>query len=389
MARTPPRGAAPAWRLTHWRLLLAGVLLSLPLSLQALDAQAADEPSAKAEASSEAESPSEAEWPQGHYPLPEEGDIIGETSTVIAESDDTLLDIGRRHGIGYEEMRRANPDINVWYPGEGTEVVIPSRFILPPGPREGVVVNVAEMRLYFFPEPKDGETPRVETYPVSVGRMDWKTPLGTTSITQMVKNPAWYPPQSIIKEHAEDGRGKLPSVVPAGPDNPLGSRKMRLNIPGYLIHGTNRPDGIGMRVTHGCIRMLPEDVESLFAKVGVGTTVRLINEPFKLGWSDGTLYVQAYPYLDEEEGTTVDRITNALAQVDQAVEGLDYPVDYARLRDVVEVPGGLPVALEYTAPPSQQRAPKTLYEQLELIAADTPKTVDVEAAKALVEHSRA
>ncbi|WP_136254403.1 L,D-transpeptidase family protein [Onishia niordana] len=381
MVKTPPRGTAPAWRLTHWRLLLAGVLLSLPLSLQALDAQAADEPTAKAESSSEAE------WPQGHYPLPEEGDIVGETSTIIAEGSDTLLDIGRRHGIGYEEMRRANPDINVWYPGEGSEIVIPSRFILPPGPREGVVVNVAEMRIYFFPEPKDGEAPHVETYPVSVGRMDWKTPLGTTSITQMVKNPNWYPPQSIIKEHAEDGRGKLPSVVPAGPDNPLGSRKMRLNIPGYLIHGTNRPDGIGMRVTHGCIRMLPEDVESLFAKVGVGTTVRLINEPFKLGWSEGTLYVQAYPYLDEEEGTTVDRITNALAQVDQAVEGLDYSVDYARLRDVVEVPGGLPVALEYTAPPNQQRAPKTLYEQLELIAADTPKTVDVEAAKALVEPS--
>ncbi|WP_192034490.1 L,D-transpeptidase family protein [Halomonas sp. YLGW01] len=380
-ARTHARDVTGPWRLT-----LAGLLLALPLSLTPITALGADDAQTPqgAEVSKDA---GDQAWPQGHYPLPEDGDIVGETSTMIAEASDTLLDIGRRHGIGYEEMRRANPDVNVWYPGEGTEIVIPSRFILPPGAREGVVVNVAEMRIYFFPEPKDGETPRVETYPVSVGRMDWKTPLGTTSITQMVKNPAWYPPQSIIKEHAEDGRGELPRVVPAGPDNPLGSRKMRLNIPGYLIHGTNRPDGIGMRVTHGCIRMLPEDVEALFEKVGVGTQVRLINKPFKLGWSDGTLYVQAYPYLDEEDGTTVERITNALQQVDEEVTGLDYPVDYARLRDVVEVPGGLPVALEYTAPPEPTRPAKTLYERLELIAADTSETVNVRAAKALVERS--
>ncbi|WP_458524592.1 L,D-transpeptidase family protein [Onishia taeanensis] len=385
MARSRATRLSRPERAAPWRLALAGLLLALPLTLQALDAEAADASAAGEEIGSETTS-SDAERPQGHYALPEEGDIVGQTSTIIAETSDTLLDIGRRHGIGYEEMRRANPEVNVWYPGEGTEIVIPSRFILPPGPREGVVVNVAEMRIYFFPEAKDGETRHVETYPVSVGRMDWKTPLGTTSITQMVKNPAWYPPQSIIKEHAEDGRGQLPSVVPAGPDNPLGSRKMRLNIPGYLIHGTNRPDGIGMRVTHGCIRMLPEDVEALFEKVGVGTQVRLINEPFKLGWSNGTLYVQAYPYLDEEDGTTVERITNALSQVDEEVKGLDYPVDYSRLRDVVEVPGGLPVALEYTAPPKHQQTPKTLYERLELIAAET-ETVNVQAAIALVKRS--
>lgn len=308
------------------------------------------------------------DWPQGHYPLPEEGDLVGEVYTITAKKSDTLLDIGREHGIGYEAMRRANPDINVWYPGEGTEVVIPARFILPPGSRQDVVVNVAEMRLYYYPPTEEGETPRVETYPISVGRMDWKTPLGTTTITDKIKNPAWYPPKSIIREHAEDGRGKLPSVVPPGPDNPLGTRKMRLGIPGYLIHGTNRPDGIGMRVTHGCIRMLPEDVEALFDKLSVGTKVHLINESFKLGWSDGTLYVQAYPYLDEEEGTTVQRITEALENVDKSIEGLDYSVDYARLREVVEVPGGRPVALEYA--PEPEPTPETLYDRLELIAAE-------------------
>ncbi|HSH48470.1 MAG TPA: L,D-transpeptidase family protein, partial [Halomonas sp.] len=233
------------------------------------------------------------------FPLPSEGELIGEVYKVTAKRDDTLIDIGHRHGIGYEAMVRANPDVSVWYPGEGTEVTVPGQFILPDAPREGVVVNVAEMRLYYYPPDKK----QVETYPIAVGRMDWKTPLGKTTITEKVKNPSWVPPQSIRKEHAEAG-DPLPAVVPPGPDNPMGTRKMRLGIPGYLIHGTNKPDGVGMRVTHGCIRMLPEHIEDLFPRLPLGTTVRLVNESFKLGWSDGVLYVQAYPYLDDEEGHT-------------------------------------------------------------------------------------
>ncbi|MDR5867046.1 L,D-transpeptidase family protein [Halomonas koreensis] len=308
--------------------------------------------------------------PRGHYPLPEEGDLVGEVYRVEADEEDTLIDIGHEHGIGYRAMVRANPDVSVWYPGEGTEVVIPGRFILPDAPREGVVVNVAEMRLYYYPPARDGEPPRVETYPIAVGRMDWKTPLGTTTITQKVENPAWYPPQSIIEERAAEGR-PVPSVVPPGPDNPLGRHKMRLGIPGYLIHGTNKPEGVGMRVTHGCIRMLPEDIEGLFPRLPVGTRVRLVNEPFKVGWADGSLYAQAYPYLDEEDGTTIQRVTEALGRVDASLEGLDYPVDYARLRAAVEVPNGLPVALE-TPPapePAPAPAPESLYDRLEAIVA--------------------
>ena len=307
------------------------------------------------------------DWPRGHYPLPEEGDLVGEVYTVVSDGEDTLIDIGHEHGIGYEEMVRANPDISIWAPFEGTEVVIPGRFILPEGPREGVVVNVAEMRLYFYPPTEEGETPRVETYPIAVGRMDWKTPLGETRITEKVKDPAWYPPASIRREHAEAG-DPLPSVVPPGPDNPMGTRKMRLGIPGYLIHGTNKPEGVGMRVTHGCIRMLPEDIESLFPRLPIGTQVKLINETIKFGWSNGTLHVQAYPYLDEEDGTTIQHVTEALAQVDTAISGLDYPVDYARLRKVVEVPRGMPVPLEVEA---AEPAPETLWDRLELIATET------------------
>lgn len=305
--------------------------------------------------------------PPGHYRLPEKGDLIGEITTVEADEEDTLIDIGHEHGIGYEAMVRANPDVSVWYPGEGTEVTIPGRFILPDAPREGVVVNVAEMRLYYYPPHAKGEPATVETYPIAVGRMDWKTPLGTTTITDKIRNPAWYPPQSIIKEHAAAGQS-LPSVVPPGPNNPLGRYKMRLGIPGYLIHGTNKPEGVGMRVTHGCIRMLPEDIDSLFPRLPEGTQVRLINDSFKLGWDDGTLYVQAYPYLDEEQGTTIQRVTEALSQVEASIDSNDYPIDYGRLREVVEVPSGMPVALKAPAEPEPAPAPKTLYDRLDLAA---------------------
>ncbi|SEM95326.1 L,D-transpeptidase ErfK/SrfK [Halomonas caseinilytica] len=310
--------------------------------------------------------------PPGHYRLPEDGDLIGEVTTVVADEEDTLIDIGHEHGIGYEAMVRANPDVSVWYPGEGTEVTIPGRFILPDAPRKGVVVNVAEMRLYYYPPHAEGEPATVETYPIAVGRMDWKTPLGNTTTTEKIKDPAWYPPQSIIKEHAANGRS-LPSVVPPGPDNPLGRYKMRLGIPGYLIHGTNKPEGVGMRVTHGCIRMLPEDIDALFPRLPRGTQVNLVNDSFKLGWADDTLYVQAYPYLDEEQGTTIQRVTEALAQVEASIDADDYPVDYGRLREVVEVPTGIPVALKASETPEAPEptpAPKTLYDRLELVFAE-------------------
>lgn len=309
------------------------------------------------------------QWPIGHYPLPEKGDVVGGIQRAKATYEDTLISIGHRFGVGYEEIRRANPDVSVWVPGQDTEVMIPTRFILPSGPREGIVVNVAEMRLYYYPPVKDGETPRVETYPVSVGRMDWKTPLGTTSIVAKAKDPAWYPPESIIKEHAEQG-DMLPRVVPAGPDNPLGQFAMRLGLPGYLIHGTNRPQGVGMRVTHGCIRMLPEDIANLFPRIPVGTKVRLINEPFKLGWtSEGALFVQAYPSLEESEATPVSRITDAIDAVSSAVKGKEYPVDYAKLRTVVESPSGLPEPLvlvreQFEMPAVEKK--EGLYDWLEL-----------------------
>jgi L,D-transpeptidase ErfK/SrfK len=242
------------------------------------------------------------------YELPPVGyDVIGAVSTVTARHEDTLVDVARRHGLGYQDIVRANPDVNVWLPGEGTEIVLPTQYILPPGPRKGVVLNLAEYRLYYYPQPKDGETAYVLTYPISIGRMDWETPLGNTTVISKVQNPSWYVPKSVLEEHAAEGR-PLPRVVPPGPDNPLGKYAMRLGLPGYLIHGTNRPAGVGMRVTHGCVRMFPEDIEFLFGKIDLQTPVRIINEPVKMGWAGDELVMEVHPVLESpppapEEGS--------------------------------------------------------------------------------------
>lgn len=232
------------------------------------------------------------------FELPPEGiDVVGAVSTVVATADDTLVDIAREHGLGYYDIVNANPGVNPWLPGEGAEIILPRRFVLPSAPRRGVVLNLAEYRMYYYPEPLGDEPPVVMTFPISIGRMDWETPLGDTTVISKVVRPSWYPPQSIREEHAADGR-PLPPVVPPGPDNPLGDFAMRLGLPGYLIHGTNRPAGVGMRVTHGCIRMFPEDIEFLFPQIDLKTPVRIINEPVKMGWDGNALVMEAHPVLE-------------------------------------------------------------------------------------------
>jgi L,D-transpeptidase ErfK/SrfK len=235
-------------------------------------------------------------------------EVFGEVQVVQARYEDTFVGLARTYNVGYEELRQANPGVDAWLPGEGTKVTIPTLYVLPRAPRRGIVVNVAELRMYYFPAdsgpPPDGVAPgsrRVVTHPISIGRMDWSTPLGTTSITAKVANPSWYPPQSIRDEHAARN-DILPRVVPPGPDNPLGKHAMRLGLPGYLIHGTNKPSGVGMRVTHGCVRMFPEDIEALYKTVPVGTSVNIVNQAVKIGWTaDGTLYLEAHPALMESD----------------------------------------------------------------------------------------
>ena len=219
--------------------------------------------------------------------------------TVAASREETLLDIARRFDVGQEEILMANPSVDRWLPVEGAEVVLPAVYVLPRTPRTGLVLNVPEMRLYFYPPREPGQQAVVHTFPVSIGRMDWSTPLGHTRVVQKTENPSWHPPKSIIAERLSNGRPP-PEVIPPGPDNPLGRFALRLGLPGYLIHSTNKPYGVGMRVTHGCVRMYPEDIEFLYPLVTVGTPVVILNEPVKVGWLGDTLFVEIHPPLEEE-----------------------------------------------------------------------------------------
>lgn len=259
--------------------------------------------------------------------------VVGQDQIVTTVYTDTLYDLARKYGVDSQELIRVNPGIDPWLPGAGKQVIIPGRFILPAGLRSGIVVNVPEHRLYYFPKRRRGQPQIVITYPVSVGKLDWNTPIGLTQVTQKLKHPAWYPPAGVRKEHLAEG-DPLPKVVPPGPDNPLGQYALRLAAGGgtYLIHGTNNPVAVGMPVTHGCVRLYPDDIEALFPLVPVGTAVHIINEPIKVAWVDGQLLLEAHPPINDD-GDSVEPNVDAFAALLQKAVG-DSTVainwDYAR-----------------------------------------------------------
>lgn len=226
------------------------------------------------------------------YPLRQ--DLIGAQQVHIVQKEDTLYDLARQYKIGLVELMAANPGIDPWVPTPGVTLVLPSEFILPvpPEQRKGIVINLAEMRLYFFPS--DGQS--VFSYPLGIGREGWQTPEGTTHISRMRKHPVWIPPASIRAENPD-----LPAKVPAGPNNPLGDYAMSLGWPSYTIHGTDKPDGIGMRSSHGCLRMYPEDIEELFDLARKGLQVRVVDQPYKLGESGGELYLEVSPTQEQTD----------------------------------------------------------------------------------------
>jgi L,D-transpeptidase ErfK/SrfK len=291
--------------------------------------------------------------------------VFGEDQTVTTVYEDTLYDLAAKYSLGSEEIIRVNPGIDPWVPGAGKQVIIPGRHILPPGPHEGIVVNLPEHRLYYYPKPKRGEPQTVITYPVSIGKMDWRTPLGLTHVIGKQKDPTWYPPESVRKEHAANG-DPLPASVPPGPDNPLGQYAMRLAAGNgtYLIHGTNNPKAVGMPVTHGCIRMYPDDVQALFPLVPVGTPVRLINEPIKVAWVDGELLLEAHPPVDAEGQSFEPNVEQFSDLLQKAVGDTTVAIHWDYAREVLQKADGViaTVGLEAEnpdepAPPSATGSP--------------------------------
>ena len=225
--------------------------------------------------------------------------VVGEPQVVFTREENTFSDLAREYGLGYDELVAANPDIDPWLPGDNTPVLLPTQYVLPDVPKRGVVLNIASKRLFYFPPVAEGESPKVMTYPIGIGRVGWETPLGETTVVSKARDPHWYVPASVRKEHADQG-DPLPSVVLPGPDNPLGSYVLKLGIPGYLIHGTNQPYGVGMRVSHGCVRLYPENIELLYSLVDIGEDVQIINAPYLAGTLNGELYFESHTPLEDD-----------------------------------------------------------------------------------------
>ena len=232
-------------------------------------------------------------------------DVVGRLQVTVSKHKDTFADIARRFNVGYTELVRANPGVDPWLPGDGTQIVLPTEFILPDAPREGLVLNLASMRLYYYPEPKKEGPIEVITHPIGIGKVGWATPEGTTKVVSHVKDPTWTPPVSVRKEHEKEG-DILPPTVPPGPDNPLGRHMMRLGWPSYLIHGTNKPPAVGMRASAGCVRLYPEDIALIFEAVPDGTKVTVVNQPVLLGWRGDRLLVQTYEPLEDDKRDWTD-----------------------------------------------------------------------------------
>ena len=265
-----------------------------------------------------------------------------EMAVTRAEKNETLLDVARQFSLGQVEIVRLNQEIDRWLVKKDQVITLPNKRVLPDSPHNGITLNIAEYRMYYY-----AGNGKVYSFAHGVGRQDWKTPLGKTTIQKKVKDPVWRPPESIRQEHAAQG-DYLPEVVPAGIHNPLGAYALYLNLPGdYRIHGTDidKIYGIGMQITHGCVRMYPEDIEQLYQMVSEGTAVYIVKQPIKVGWLDNVLYIESHPDLEGDETTLEGRMATALALIQKA-NNYELPaINEALLKDALEKQTGNPTAI--------------------------------------------
>jgi len=272
--------------------------------------------------------------------------VIGEPQIVFTRDTDTFSDLAREYGLGYDELVAANPGIDPWLPGADIAVLLPTQYVLPDVPRRGVVLNIASKRLFYFPPVEAGDLIEVMTYPIGIGRVGWETPLGETTLIAKAKDPSWYVPASVRQEHAAAGN-PLPSVVPAGPDNPLGKYVLKLDMPGYLIHGTNQPYGVGMRVSHGCVRLYPENIEKLYALMEIGEPVMIINRPYLAGWRNGELYFESHTPLEDDALSSAEQLDAVFDEVSRRSNILVDDAVRANAQAIADDARGVPVRVSY------------------------------------------
>lgn len=278
-------------------------------------------------------------WAKGAY----DKDYFGETKIHKAAFEDTLIHLARNNELGFVELRAANPTLDPWIPGAGARIVLPKQHLIPDADRKGIIINLAEMRVYYFKTA--GEAPL--TYPISIGREGLLTPLGKTSIVRKKEGPTWRPTARMRKEDPE-----LPAVVPPGPENPLGTHAMYFGWPTYAMHGTNKPYGIGRRVSSGCIRMYPEHIKKLFPMVPVGTSVMVVDQPVKVGWIDDKMYIEVSPTQDqsikiEEDGVlkSYEITTEDMKRITKKAGAYADKIDWVKVRTAVQEHRGYPVPI--------------------------------------------
>jgi len=278
------------------------------------------------------------------FDLPDGENMVGTIAAIETREDDALPDIARHFGLGYNDISIANSAVSPWTPKSGSRVLLPLQFILPDSPRKGIALNLANMRLFYYPK-----SDKVYTYPVGIGRQGWNTPMGLTSIVAKDANPSWNVPESIHREHAEKG-DSLPKVVRSGPDNPLGLYAMRLGFPGYLIHGTNKPYGIGMQISHGCIQLYPEDIEVLFKKATVGMPVHIIHQPYLTAWHQDMLYLEAHEPLPKWANDKAKLKKQVVKQLREAGAKKGAAVDWDKVERILQRSDGVPTPVLAQSP---------------------------------------
>ncbi len=265
--------------------------------------------------------------------------VLGSVRHYAPTKGDTFLDLARFYGLGYNELEQANPGIDPWIPVvKASSITLPTAWVLPQVPYQGVVVNIPEMRLYYFHPHKDGGPLRVTTYPVGLGRDEWRTPKGKFKVQGKTVNPTWVIPDSIREEHIRERGDYRTKILGGAPDNPLGKYRLELSMAGYRIHGTDIPWGVGMQVSHGCVRLYPEDIEALYPVIPVGAPGEFVYQPVKIGARDGRIYAEVSPDIYT---LTPGMFTEALRIIEQL--GWEELVDSTKLQRAVEQQNGIPV----------------------------------------------
>lgn len=284
------------------------------------------------------------------YDLPSDGStVIGRTQLVVASAENTLLDLARHFDLGYEEMLLANPGVSVWLPAASVPLVVPGQLILPQAPWVGIVVNIPQHRLYYFPAAVRGQPRQVLTYPLGVAREGWSTPRGLTQVIAKYRDPAWLVPLRTRNERALDNEAEMPEYFPPGPDNPMGMHAIATGFKGIFIHGTNRPWGVGMRSSHGCLHLYPEDASELFALVQAGTPVRIVDQPFLVGNDHGRWVMASYPLVPEYHSAQ-SPFTRAFETVGVVISAQGAPlhseIAWDRVQRAVDEAQAVPLAIE-------------------------------------------